>query len=171
MQGVVIAEHAVKCAREHDLLRSFGRRISLPAECAQICDAPLGRGDVVVRREYAVVAAPDNQKRQDHRQRDERIDGRSSCPMKGFELHKVYYAGDKSSNSDSVLKWINELAKRDGWTDDFTEVIYFKSDFHTSKKEKDVENTGFDVDDEETGYGWYLARTEGGKWRIISSGY
>ena len=37
--------------------------------------------------------------------------------------------------------------------------------------EKDVENTGFDVDDEETGYGWYLARTEGGKWRIISSGY
>ena len=77
----------------------------------------------------------------------------------------------KSSNSDSVLKWINELAKRDGWTDDFTEVIYFKSDFHTSKKEKDVENTGFDVDDEETGYGWYLARTEGGKWRIISSGY
>ena len=81
--------------------------------------------------------------------------------MKGFELHKVYYAGDKSSNSDSVLKWINELAKRDGWTDDFTEVIYFKSDFHTSKKEKDVE----------TGYGWYLARTEGGKWRIISSGY
>ena len=31
--------------------------------------------------------------------------------MKGFELHKVYYAGDKSSNSDSVLKWINELAK------------------------------------------------------------
>lgn len=91
--------------------------------------------------------------------------------MKGFEVHKVYYAGDKSSNSDSVLKWINELAKRDGWTDDFTEVIYFKSDFHTSKKEKDVENTGFDVDDEETGYGWYLARTEGGKWRIISSGY
>ena len=74
--------------------------------------------------------------------------------MKGFELHKVYYAGDKSSNSD-----------------DFTEVIYIKSDFHTSKKEKDVENTGFDVDDEETGYGWYLARTEGGKWRIISSGY
>ena len=87
LQGVVIAEHAVKCAREHDLLRSFGRRISLPAECAQICDAPLGRGDVVVRREYAVVAAPDNQKRQHHRQRDERIDGRSSCPMKGFELH------------------------------------------------------------------------------------
>ena len=87
LQGVVIAEHAVKCAREHDLLRSFGRRISLPAECTQICDAPLGRGDVVVRREYAVVAAPDNQKRQHHRQRDERIDGRSSCPMKGFELH------------------------------------------------------------------------------------
>ncbi len=50
-------------------------------------------------------------------------------------------------------------------------LYIFKSDFHTSKKEKDVENTGFDVDDEETGYGWYLARTEGGKWRIISSGY
>ena len=76
-----------------------------------------------------------------------------------------------SENMETFLKWINELAKRDGCTDDFTEVIYFKSDFHTSKKEKDVENTGFDVDDEETGYGWYLARTEGGKWRIISSGY
>ena len=87
LQGVVIAEHAVKCAREHDLLRSFGRGISLPAERAQICDAPIGRGDIVVRREYAVVAAPDNQKRQHHRQRDERIHGRSSCPMKGFELH------------------------------------------------------------------------------------
>ncbi|MFR2706826.1 MAG: hypothetical protein ACLTAT_11065 [Lachnospira eligens] len=46
--------------------------------------------------------------------------------MKGFELHKVYYAGDKSSNSDSVLKWINELAKRDAWTDDFTECYIFQ---------------------------------------------
>ena len=63
LQGVVIAEHAVKCAREHDLLRSFGCGIGFPAERAQICDAPLGRGDVVVCREYAVVAAPDNQKR------------------------------------------------------------------------------------------------------------
>ena len=70
-----------------------------------------------------------------------------------------------------MRKETNEDFNSDIDEKNFTEVIYFKSDFHTSKKEKDVENTGFDVDDEETGYGWYLARTEGGKWRIISSGY
>ena len=91
--------------------------------------------------------------------------------MKGFELHKVYYVDDKYCNSDSTLKWINDLAKIDGWTEEFTQVIYFRSDFHTSKKEKDVENTGYAVDDEEIGFGWYLARTDGGKWRIISGGY
>ena len=87
LQGVVIAEHPVKCAREHDLLRSLGRRIGVPAERVQIRDAPLGRGDVVVRREHTVVAAPDDQQSQHHRQRDERIDDRLSCPMKGFLLH------------------------------------------------------------------------------------
>ena len=87
LQGVVIAEHAVKCAREHDLLRGLGRGIGVPAERVQVGDASLGRGDVVVRREHAAVAAPDDQQRQHCRQRDERIHGRSSCPMKGFELH------------------------------------------------------------------------------------
>lgn len=56
--------------------------------------------------------------------------------MKGFELHKVYYAGDKSSNSDSVLKWINELAKRDGWTDDLLRLYISKVIFIRQRKRK-----------------------------------
>ena len=54
------------------------------------------------------------------------------------------------------LKWINELAKEMAGQM-ILQVICFKVIFIRQKK--DVENTGFDVDDE-TGYGWYLARTE-----------
>lgn len=90
--------------------------------------------------------------------------------MKGFELHKVYYVDDKYCNSDSTLKWINDLAKRDGWTEEFTQVIYFRSDFHTPKN-KDIWKEGWEEDEEYKRFGWYLARTDGGKWRIISGGY
>ena len=52
-----------------------------------IGDAPVGRRDVVVRREHAVIAAPDDGQRQQHGQTDEREYDGPSCPVKGFELH------------------------------------------------------------------------------------
>lgn len=87
LQGIVIAEHAAEHARNHDLLHRFGRGVRLPAERLQIGDAPVGRRDVVVRREHAVIAAPDNGQRQQHGQTDEREHDGPSCPVKGFELH------------------------------------------------------------------------------------
>lgn len=87
LQGVVIAEDTVEHARDHNLLRRFGRGVRLPAQRLQIGDAPVGRCDVVVRREHAVIAAPDDGQRQQHGQTDERKHDGSSCPVKGFDLH------------------------------------------------------------------------------------
>ena len=87
LQGVVIAEYTAEHTRDHDLLRRFRRGIRLPAERLQIGNAPVRRRDVVVRREHAAVAAPDDGQRQQHGQTDERIHDRPSCPVKGFELH------------------------------------------------------------------------------------
>ena len=87
LQGVVIAEYTAEHTRDHDLLRRFRRGIRLPAERLQIGNAPVRRRDVVVRREHAAVAAPDDSQRQQHGQTDERIHDRPSCPVKGFKLH------------------------------------------------------------------------------------
>ena len=89
--------------------------------------------------------------------------------MKGFELHKVYFVEDETS--EKTLQTVNAMGKKQGWTETFTQVIYFQTDFQTPKKESEVENTGWEADKEYIHYGWTLARSDGGKWRIVSGGY
>ena len=74
--------------------------------------------------------------------------------MKGFELHKVYFVDDEFS--ESTLQAVNAKGKKQGWTEKFTQVVY---------------NPEWEANTEYIHYGWTLARSDGGKWRIISEGY
>ena len=80
----------------------------------------------------------------------------------GCELHSLRYAGD-SCNTEENLAWMNELDEGE----DAVQVVEFLSDFHTS-----AENSGvFEPDKEYVDYQWWLARTEGGEWKLLTWGY
>lgn len=80
----------------------------------------------------------------------------------GCELHSIRYAGDESCTEEN-LKWMNEL-NPDG---KFIEVAEFLSDFHTP-----VEQTGaWEADAEYTDWQWWLARSEGGGWELMTWGF
>ena len=85
----------------------------------------------------------------------------------GCELHSVTYAGDECVTDDNI-EWMNKL--KDGQSVDgpeFTQVIEFLSDFHSP-----VEGGGaWNADDEYTNWQWWLARSEGGDWQLLSWGY
>ena len=89
--------------------------------------------------------------------------------MKGFELHKVYFVDDEFS--EITLQAVNAKGKKQGWTEKFTQVVYFQTDFQTPIKESDINNPEWEANTEYIHYGWTLARSDGGKWRIISEGY
>ena len=80
----------------------------------------------------------------------------------GCELHNIRYTSD-DCNSEENIKWMNELRE----DQEYTECIKFLSDFHTP-----AENSGaFEPDHEYTDYEWYLARSEGSSWEVLSYGY
>lgn len=54
--------------------------------------------------------------------------------MKGFELHKVYFVEDETS--ESTLEIVNAKGKKQGWTETFTQVIYFQTDFQTPQRSR-----------------------------------
>lgn len=86
----------------------------------------------------------------------------------GCELHKIEYAGDEC-NSKSNIKWMNDLASGKKVKEKLTQCIEFTSEFHTPKDEK---NAGaWDVDEEYTDWQWWLARSENGKWHLMTWGY
>ena len=79
----------------------------------------------------------------------------------GCQLHSVRYAGDESSSPES-LAWMNSLG--DGKT--YTACIEFLTDFHSP-----AENSGaLDPDAEYKDYQWWLARTFGGDWELLTCG-
>lgn len=86
----------------------------------------------------------------------------------GVELQNVRYAGDEAVTEEN-LAWINSLEGADSETP-FTQVIEFVSDFHVSA---DIDQTvlTFEPDTDYTDYQWWLARTEGGEWQLMSTGY
>ena len=86
----------------------------------------------------------------------------------GCELHSVTYAGDECITDDNI-KWMNEL--KEGQSVDgpeFTEVIEFLSDFHSPLE--DASGT-WNLDQEYTGWQWWLARSDGGEWQLLTWGY
>ena len=80
----------------------------------------------------------------------------------GCELHSISYSGDENNNAEN-LAWMKELG--DG--KNFTQVVMFKSDFHTDK-----ENTGsLEPDSDYNDYQWWLAKEDGGDWELLTYGY
>lgn len=85
---------------------------------------------------------------------------------KGCELHSISYAGDDECN-ESNIAWMNELEKANDAKETFTQCIAFKSSFHSPINGGDAWN----ADEEYTNWGWFLARTDNGKWKLMTWGY
>ena len=84
----------------------------------------------------------------------------------GCELHDLRFAGDEFNNEENIA-WMNELGNRD----DFTQCIQFTMNFHSPVNEEDLEGTAWEADHEYIDYEWWLARTEGGEWELMTWGY
>lgn len=82
--------------------------------------------------------------------------------FKGCGLHALRYADDTCSSAEN-LAWMNSLGKHGP----YAQCICFKSDFRSPK------NGGgaWTPDTEYTDWDWWLARTEGGAWKVLTGGY
>ena len=87
---------------------------------------------------------------------------------KGCELHSIRYTGD-TCNSQKNIRWMNDLAKARNADINYTQCMEFVSDFHSPKSEKD--QGVWNLDEEYTDWQWWLARTDGGDWQLITWGY
>ena len=80
----------------------------------------------------------------------------------GCELHAVRYASDECATEENLV-WMNDLKPGAG----YTQCIEFLSDFHSPKEGGGAWN----ADSEYTNWQWWLARTEGGAWELLTWGY
>ena len=79
----------------------------------------------------------------------------------GFEMQGIRYAGDESGSPERVA-WVNEIAGGQR----YIQCIGFISDFRSPSSGSGA----FAPDTEYTDYPWWLARTFGGAWEVVSSG-
>ena len=80
----------------------------------------------------------------------------------GCEMHSIRYTSDENNNAENIA-WLN--AHGEGHA--FTQCIEFLSDFHSP-----VEAYGsWNPDTEYTGWNWWLGRTDGGSWELMTWGY
>lgn len=86
----------------------------------------------------------------------------------GCKLYDIRYLSD-DANSKENIKWLNQLAKGQNIKGNFTEVIAFKSDYHSPK---DTEGTAWEADTDYKDWQWWLARDgKEGDWILLSNGY
>jgi|GEM_PF-458096 len=79
----------------------------------------------------------------------------------GFQLHSVRYAGDEAAGPDR-LPWLDSFSGGK----DYVQCMAFTTELHTPGEN----SGGFDPDTEYTDYPWWLARTFGGGWEVVSTG-
>lgn len=84
----------------------------------------------------------------------------------GCELHSIVYGSDEACSAEN-LAWMNALETANDAKETFTECIMFKSDFHSPKNGGGAWNP----DQEYTDWSWWLARSEGGPWKLMTFGY
>lgn len=87
---------------------------------------------------------------------------------KGCKLENIRYAGDNCNNAEN-LKWLNELAVGQGREPNFVQCVEFFSDFYVSRRAEKF--TTFNPDSEYKNWQWWLARTKGGDWQLLTFGY
>lgn len=86
--------------------------------------------------------------------------------FEGCELHSLSYVSDEKCNTAENIAWMNRLKSKDD-PEAFTQCIAFDSSFHSLK----TDSGAWNPDEEYTGWSWWLARSDGGKWKLMTSGY
>ena len=84
----------------------------------------------------------------------------------GCELHSISYGSDDACSAENI-RWMNELEAANDAQETFSQCILFKSDFHSPKNGGGAWN----ADQEYTDWQWWLARSEGGAWKLMTWGY
>lgn len=84
--------------------------------------------------------------------------------FKHCDLHSVAYAGDEC-NSRENIQWLRELGGKN-----YTQCIEFVSDFR-SPRFSFLSDGAWNVNEEYTDWQWWLARTDGGSWELLTWGY
>lgn len=84
----------------------------------------------------------------------------------GCELHSISYSSDDEC-SQSNIEWLNEMEAATDATETFTQCIMFTSNFHSPKQGGGAWN----ADEEYTDWQWWLARSDGGQWKLMTWGY
>ena len=76
-------------------------------------------------------------------------------------------AGDEN-NTEENIAWLNSL---NGGGHDYTQCAKFLMDFHSPVDEADLKDTAWEPDTDYNDYQWWVARTDGGDWEVVSWGY
>ena len=80
-------------------------------------------------------------------------------------MRAIRYGSDEC-NSEENLRWMNDLADEG---EAFVQVILFKSDWRSP--EGSYLAGGCDTATEYTDWEWWLAREDGGEWKLVTWGY
>lgn len=86
--------------------------------------------------------------------------------FEGCELHSLSYMSDEECNNADNIFWMNDLEKANDNKEVFTQCIAFDSSFRSPKQ-----GGGAWEANEEYTWSWWLARSEGGKWELMTWGY
>ena len=84
---------------------------------------------------------------------------------KGFELYSIAFVSDEKCGEENVA-WLNSLEDANDAETHFTQCIVFESAFHTAKNDE-----GFEEDADYTHWQWWLGRSDGGEWKLMTWGY
>ena len=86
--------------------------------------------------------------------------------FEGCELHSLSYASDEECNTAENIAWMNQCKAKDD-PEAFTQCIAFDSSFHSPK----TDSGAWNPDEEYTDWYWWLARSDGGEWKLMTYGY
>lgn len=86
--------------------------------------------------------------------------------MDGCELHSLSYSSDDVCSDEEIIAWINDLERANDDEQVFTQCIMFDSSFRSPKK-----GGGAWEPNEEYTWSWWLARNDGGEWKLMTWGY
>lgn len=84
----------------------------------------------------------------------------------GCKLYSLSYSSDAVSMDEENLNWLNELEEANDNSEVFTQCIMFESRFRAPKRA-----TGGWTAGEEYTWQFWLGRSDGGKWKLMSWGY
>lgn len=79
------------------------------------------------------------------------------------DLLKLTYSGDNHCNQPEDLEWLNDLKSKGGGS--FTQCIRFDSE------EQWLADTGASFKGDKDSFDFWLAREDGGEWKLLTWGY